>query len=380
MGDNVIGSLMRQGSYALNFLLAPFILLPLIYVRMKDSRDHAANLQGLLYCLIVPSTVILLSAKLFGTVYNSWEASQHFQSLAEGFLQYKLGKVVVSFVRTEVGFILAALICASTAITVSQVKSCYKLLAGACLASNMFLLLSTGSFGSGFACLCGLGIIFYSQFRLVSMTKVFMSVAVICSILLLAYSFSPPNIKNYLGKRFEHRVVNKDTDRLTLWAGAWHYFMDHPMGVGFTLAAGDGAKAYIHNDYLAYMVSYSVMGGVAYTSLVVGLMISFIRRRKGIIDDPAALAVYLAGLGVIVAVAVNSITDNMLSSRWNFTLIWSLVWYSYFCSCAAQRETVTADITHNRNLGNRAGIVRPDSGTLLRKNSPGSRQQLVRSL
>ncbi|HET6365177.1 MAG TPA: hypothetical protein VFG02_09015, partial [Nitrospirota bacterium] len=48
MGDNFIRSIMRQGAFAFNFILAPFILLPMIYVRMKESRDHAANLQGLL--------------------------------------------------------------------------------------------------------------------------------------------------------------------------------------------------------------------------------------------------------------------------------------------------------------------------------------------
>ena len=33
----------------------------------EGEPDHAANLQGLLFCLIVPSTLILISAKLFGT-------------------------------------------------------------------------------------------------------------------------------------------------------------------------------------------------------------------------------------------------------------------------------------------------------------------------
>ena len=120
----------------------------------------------------------------------------------------------MNFLRTEVGFILAALICASTAVTVSQVKGLYRLLAGACLASNVFLLLATGSFGSIFACLCGLAAIFYTQFRNVSITKVLVSVAVVCCMLFLTYSLSPPSVKEYLGKRYEHRVVKADTDRL----------------------------------------------------------------------------------------------------------------------------------------------------------------------
>ena len=115
----------KEHLHTISFL-APFLLLPVVYLRMRESRDHAANLQGLLFCLIVPSTLILISAKLFGTVANAWEASLHVGSLPEGFLQYKLGKVIVNFLRTEVGFILAALICASTAVTVSQVKGLYQ--------------------------------------------------------------------------------------------------------------------------------------------------------------------------------------------------------------------------------------------------------------
>ncbi len=340
MSGDVERSIMRQMTFAYNLFLAPFLLLPLLYLKMREGRDHAANLRGLLFCLIVPSTLILISAKLFGTVINAWEASLHVGSIPEGFLQYQLGRVVVSFVRTEVGFILAALICASTAVAVSQIKTQYKLLAGACLAVNAFLLLATGSFGSILACLCGLAAIFYTQFRTVKVTKVLAAVAVICCVLFLTYSLSPPSIKEYLGKRYEHRVVKADTDRLWLWARALEQILQHPEGVGLTLAVGDKVKYYIHNDYLTYAVSYGLIGGMGYASLVVALLISFFRVKKSAIHDPSALAIYLAGLGVIVALAVNSVTDHMNSNRWYFNVIWSLIWYSYFCSRAAQTGTV----------------------------------------
>jgi hypothetical protein len=332
MSDDFVRGIMRQGTFACNFVLAPIILLPMIYVRMRESRDPVANLRGLLFCLIVPSTLILISAKLFGTVNNAWEASLHVASVAEGFLQYQLGRVVVNFLRTEVGFILAALICASTAVTVSQVRNLYRLVAGACLAANVFLLLVTGSFGSILASLCGLAAIFCVQLRTVNLTKVLGSAAVICCMLGLTFVLLPPSVKQYLGKRYEHRVTNADTDRLTLWGRAVEQLFQHPEGVGWTLEAGTGKKTVIHNDYLAYAVSYGIVGGLVYISFVTGLLISFFYVRKSAINDPAALAIYLAGLGVIVAVAVNSMTDHMTENRWYFTLIWSIVWYSYFCS------------------------------------------------
>jgi hypothetical protein len=71
-----------------------------------------------------------------------------------------------------------------------------------------------------------------------------------------------------------------------------------------------------------------------------GLLFSFFKRCKAIADHPAAFATYLAGLGVIVVTAVNSMTDHMSVNRWYFNVIWSIVWYSYFCSRAAQQEPV----------------------------------------
>jgi hypothetical protein len=340
VSEDAVRSIMRQGASAYNIFLGPFLLLPAVYLRMGESRDYDANLRGLLFCLIVPSTLILISAKLFGTVANAWEASLHVESLAEGFLQYKLGKVLVNFLRTEVGFILAALICASAAVTFSQVKGTYRLLAGMCLASNVFLLLATGSFGSIFSCLCGLAAIFCTQFRTVSATKVIASVTVICCMLLFVYSLSPQSTKEYLEKRYVHRVVNADTDRLTLWELAVEHFLQHPEGMGFTLSVGDKVKTFIHNDYLTYAVSYGFIGGLAYPVLIVGLLISFFQIRKGSVEDSAALSIRLAGLGVIVASAVNGMTDHMNENRWYFNVIWSMIWYSYFCSRVPQAGTV----------------------------------------
>jgi len=336
MSGDVLSDLMRQGAFAYNFFLGPFLLLPVVYLRMRESRDHAANLKGLLFCLIVPSTLILISSKLFGTVANEWEASLHTEGSSEGFLLYQLGKVIVDFSRTGVGFILAALICASTAVAVSQVKGLYRLLAGACLVSNVFLLLATGSFGSIFAGLCGLAAIFYTQFRRVNVARVLLLVIIIACLLVLTYSLSPTSIKEYLGKRYQFRVVESNTDRLVLWARAMDYFLEHPEGVGLTFRVGDTVKSNPHNNYIVYAVSYGVIGGLAYPFLVTGLLIYFFKIRKMRTEDHSALAISLAGYGVIVAFAVNSMTDDIGVSRWYFNAIWSLVWYCYFCSRAAQ--------------------------------------------
>ena len=332
-------SFMRQGSYFLNFVLGPFIFIPIMYCRLGKSRDAVANLRGLLYCLIVPSTLILLAAKTFGKITNAWEASNHAGGSTEGFFVYQLVNVQINFLRTEVGFILAALICASSAAAFLELRPRYKWIARACLASNAFLLLTTASFRSSLACLCGLIAIFSAMSRKISITKLIGTIATIIFMLVVFYALSPPNIKNYLVGRFEHRVANKNTDRLDLWINGIKYYIENPTGVGFTLAAGTAVKsdgsAFVHNDYIAYTMSYSILGGFAYLAFVIGALISFVKKRGRLPDDPYALATFLAGHGVIIVIALNSMTDHMTESRWYFNLIWSIVWYSYFCSRAA---------------------------------------------
>lgn len=334
MAGDMLRSMSRELVYMFNNVLAPFLFLPAIYILMRENPDRTRNLQGLLFCLIVPATLILIVTKLFGSVVNEWEASLHAGSLSEGFLIYKLGRVYVSYLRTEVGFILAALICASAAVTVSHVRRLYRIVTAVCLASNLFLLLSTGSFGSAFACLCGLTVIFYMQSRVVNMTKIFASLAVILCIIVLTYAIMPQSVKGYLGKRYEHRVTNANTDRFDLWANGTKYLLKYPLGVGFTLRAGETEKekAYTHNDYLSYAISYGFIGGIGYIIFVCGLFVSFFRMRRKIPRDAAAMAVYLAGFGVFVAVAVNCFTDHMSSCKWFFNVMWSIIWYCYFCS------------------------------------------------
>jgi O-antigen ligase len=223
-----------------------------------------------------------------------------------------------------------------------------RLVAGACLAINVFLLLATGSFGSILSVLCGLTAIFFAQVRKVRITKAITSVAVVCCLLLFILILSPASTKEYLGKRFEHRVVNvADADRFTLWSRAVDYILEYPLGVGLTYMVGDKVKTQPHNEYLVYAVSYGALGGLAYPFLFVGLLASFFLRGKKMIKDPPALAVYLAGLGVTVAVAVNSMTDNVGVCRWYFNIMWSLIWYCYFCSLAGQaainREVLTSE-------------------------------------
>ena len=330
--------LMRQVTYAFNLFFGPFLLLPAIYLRMKGSESHYANLKGLLFFIILPSTLILLAAKLFGTVANAWDAAQHAQSLPQGFLLYKLGNGYINFLRTQVGFILAAMICATTAIVSTPVEWKYKWLALFCLCANVFMLLSTASIGSAASCILGLCVIFFIQAHKISLGKVIASLFVLCLSLVLIYTVLPSDTKQYLEKRVEHRVVNKNVDRITLWGWGFDRLLEHPEGSGLTLKGI--TDQFIHNDYIVYMVSYGFIGGLGYLVLIIGVITAFWKRRRRIQKHPAALAIYLAGLGTVVALAFNSITDHSNENRWYFNVIWTIIWYCYFCSYPVKKTSL----------------------------------------
>ena len=329
---DIAKSILLQTRYMFNYLMGPLFLLPIIYFRMGKSRDNVVNLKGLLFYLIIPSTLILFIAYCFGTPIQSKINLQ----LLPGYMSYKLGNTEFNFIRTIVGYILSSFICASIAIIVSRVKTLYRLLAALCLIINFLLLLITGSVGSTIACLFGLAAIFCTQSRMVNLIRFLISIMVVACLLLLIWNLSPVRVKNYVEQRYQDRLVDKgegiNQDRFMLWGLAINYLYEHPEGVGWTLLVGDIKKSFPHNTYLVYAVSYGIIGGMVYAYLVLRLLIYFFRKSKTMKKDPYAMAVTHAGLGVVVVVFVNSMTDHMVASQWYFNIIWSIIWYSYFCS------------------------------------------------
>ena len=74
------------------------------------------------------------------------------------------------------------------------------------------------------------------------------------------------------------------------------------------------------------------MAGAVYLYFLLRLTLSFLRKSLEPIHDPSALAVNLAGLGVVVVLLVNSMSDHLTANKWYFNVLWSIVWYAYFCS------------------------------------------------
>jgi len=322
-------SIFQQTNYFINYLMMPFILLPVIYLRMAEEKDNYLKLKGLIYYLIIPSTLVLFLAYMFGhpIKYYTAEVTNH--------VIYKFLNTEVNFTRTQSGFIFASLICASIAIIMLRTKFINRLLAAICMSVNVFLLLSTGSVGSIIACLFGIGAMFFCASRRISIIKyVTLIVAIVC-MLLSIWAIYPSKIKDNIELRYKERFIFKGInvdDRIAIWRRAFNYSLKHPEGVGWSLFFVDKTKINTHNDYLLYAINYGIIVGIVYAYMILKLLIFFYRKSKALNQDNHALSIHLSGLGVTTVLLINSISDHLVANKWYFIVIWSILWYAYFCS------------------------------------------------
>ena len=325
-------SLKTQIGSAINYLAGPFLLMPVIYSSLAGEKDGRGNFQGLLYFIIIPSTVILFLAYKFGTpVIGEFGDVEH---LTTNLTTFKLGNTLFYLIRTQSGFIVTSLICASVASILFQVGTVSRLLAAACLSFNAYLLLVSGSVGSAVAGTCGVVVMLLASMFRINILKYLMMIFLAACLLFVVWNFSDMKIKKYVTKRYEERFTKKGVnakDRMFIWKKAVGFIEDHPEGIGWTLYI-DEIKTYPHNDYFTYAIAYSVLGGLIYLYVVSKIGCSLFLRPRHRLESPHDLAVRMAGLGVNVTVIINSTADHLTANRWYFSVIWSLLWFSYFCN------------------------------------------------
>jgi len=335
-------SVLQQTNYMVNYLMMPFVLLPVVYLKMAEEKNDTTRLKGLLYCLILPSTLLLLAAYIFGRPTIDYKSIETYHAM--DIRIYRFINTEVNFTRTHVGFIFASLICASSAIVILPVKPVHRLLAVLCLVGNVFLLLAVGSVGSGIASLCGLAAVFFCASLRVNVVRSIVSVVAVVCVVVSVWVIAPVKVKNYMETRYKERITRgiNTVDRLVLWKRAVDYSVEHPEGMGWSLSYGDKyRKSNPHNDYLLYAINYGIIAGAVYLYFVLRLTLSFLRKSLAPVRDPSALAINLAGLGVVVVLLVNSMSDHLTASKWYFYVLWSIVWYAYFCSRTDSAQTLS---------------------------------------
>ena len=318
-----------------NYLLGPFLFIPLIFSRIQKDQDPEVLLKGLVFGLILPTLLLFLLARSFGLpTLDANSVSQNMLNVST----FRLGSLDIQMIRTQVGIILAALICASFAVAISPVRPVTRFSAVGGLVIAIYLLLVTGSVGSTLASLAGIVLILVLGGRHFSIKRYVLMLVAGISLALAAWTFLPQSVQRYALSRYEVRISQKGSatdDRSWRWRKSFNYLMENPSGVGWSLYV-EPLRIYPHNDYLSYAIAFGVLCGLVYLLYVCGMLFSFATFNP-VPFDPSHFALSLVGAGVTTVVLFNSLSDHLTSNRWYFNVVWSLIWYAFFASRNALR-------------------------------------------
>lgn len=314
----------------LNYLLGPFLLIPLIFTRLRRDLDPELLVKGLVFGLLLPTILLFLLARIAGR--PTIDANVQSQDLLN-VSTFRLGKLDIQMIRTQSGIILASLVCGSFAIAISPIARWTRIAATGCLAASVYLMLITGSVGSSLASLAGMILILVMGKRRFSIRRYFLLLLLGTGLALTAWSVMPAAIQQYAVSRYEVRMGASGSavgDRAWRWKKAFNYLTDHPAGVGWSIYI-EPLGTYPHNDYLTYAIAYGVLCGLIYLLYPSGLLFSFVFLNSKV-ADPSRFALALAGAGVTTVLLINSMSDHMTANRWYFNVIWSLIWYAFAAS------------------------------------------------
>jgi hypothetical protein len=341
IGGASLETLISQGVALVNYLLGPFLLIPLVFSRIRGEHDPEVLLKGLVFGLIMPTLLFFLLARIFGQpVIDANSLSENLLNVST----FHLGKLDIQMIRTQVGIILAALICASFAVTISQVQRATRIMAAGCLGAAAYLLLVTGSVGSTLSALAGITLILMLGKRQFSFKRYMMMLSVGIGLGLVAWVFLPKGVQKYAESRYEVRVSKSGSptdDRSWRWKKSFNYLMENPSGVGWSLYV-EPLGIYPHNDYLSYGIAYGILCGLVYFLDVSGLLFLFVSISTAPLNS-SRFALALVGAGTLTVVLINSLSDHLTSNRWYFNVVWSLIWYAFF---ASRVESRSADSTN----------------------------------
>jgi hypothetical protein len=196
----------------------------------------------------------------------------------------------------------------------------------------LFLLLATGSVASTLSGLVALFFTLLIATRYIPVRKYLIVIPVLLAIGYSGWSQLPADIKEYAERRYSEKVAEgvDVSDRSGLWEGSARYLLKNPLGQGWALYI-EPLGYYPHNDFITYGIGFGLLSGLAYLFLPV-VILTFMVFGGCAGNDPARLALFLAGIAALLVLLVNSLSDHLSANKWYFNVVWSIIWYCYFAS------------------------------------------------
>lgn len=301
----LVNLLYQQNIEQISF--AAFILFLLLYsINKNDEEQFLAFSQFFILACLVLSVSYLLYGQNFSTVYV-------------GFEEERIGFSDINYVACIIGFgvILILIKLLNESHNSVFVKIVYIII----VFVELYTVFTNASRGSVLAIgASSLVLLFFSKtsFRI----KIIVSI-VIVGFLIFLYTNSYMDLLFY---RIENDDSSGGTGRLLIWENKWSaYFNSNSIpkllfGYGYTggRQLGGIATTAFHNDFLAFLVEYGVLGAIVYSSFILTPLIKSKKENKPLV---LASLVYLIVVGFTL--------EPIAAGRFPFYAMWL---YAYMAS------------------------------------------------
>ncbi|MCI5144506.1 MAG: O-antigen ligase domain-containing protein [Candidatus Electrothrix sp. AR3] len=328
---NETNNIFLQLAHISNYILGPFLFIPLIYFRLENETDYEFLLEIFIVSLLLPTTIILFITRKYGTPINFSSMDQ-----LDGLINinvYQLKEISVIMTRTQVGPVLAVLTCSSIAILLTNITHIKKSVAAIAFIFLLLLTMSTGSMGSILSGVIALGLMLFLNIKNIRIKNMVFALPLTVILCYFSWMLAPEQTKEYIVGRYEDKTSSgtiKTSDRTSRWTKSLAYLLQNPTGRGWQLRLEE-ISSYPHNDYISYGIAFGIFCSLLYLSVPIIILSSMLTSRDKN-KSQAQTALYLAGVGATVVLLVNSSSDHLSANRLYFNVIWSIIWFCYFAS------------------------------------------------
>ena len=333
-----------------NYFLSVLLIIPLGYTLVRRWSSSISETWVFLFALVLPSVAFLFAATLFGKPL-AVPTNKSIAGIATIEPILVLGRTEFQVVRTQIGFILAALICAVVPIILIPGRAVYRVISILVFIGTLYLFSITGSFGSMLSAFIGVVVQLVVATLRIRNLKLAIAAVVVLGVVILLWEYAPGPTQTYLEARYTQRAGGNGiemSDRVDIWIQAYRFMMEHATGIGFSLWVG-GIGGYPHNDFLTYGIAYGVVGGAIYLAAVLGCLL---KLSKALLkrESLETFVIRLSGLGVGLVVLINSFSDHLTANRWYFNILWSMIWFA--CLYKSRENNGFS----NRNMRRKEGL------------------------
>lgn len=303
----------------------PFLLFFIVFNIIDEPENCKRTLVGLIVLLVVTastSPLISLGVVKFGVVKSFYHGR------AGGFDD---PNVYAAFLVLFIPLLMTYLL--------SQKGTLVKSVNILFLFVTFLALIITGSRGGAISFVIGIGTYAFllNRARILEARKIVILLVMVVVIASISYLFAPHQLKKTVNERFnvtEYENVDEfSAGRLMIFRKGLEFFMERPIfGHGYNtftklMSKRLGIRANSHNEYLAHLVHYGLIGLGVYI-MILSRIFHYVWYCLKTTTDQWSRRLYISYIAGFSGYAVSMLAVNMTSTRYLFW-IYTAVIYRY---------------------------------------------------